>query len=1040
MENIGMRAFLLGLAVVAVSSEISMADSQSVQAVDWASLNATTLSQLPTSDFSSITSSQLGSIPPEACSGFSAAQVAAVSEYSWSGLRPAQLGNISADAFSGFSSTAIGNIRDWSQASAAQIANIPPAACAGFKSTTFNTVPSTAIVGFTADQVRNFDEYGACAIISAQQLSNFTAAAYGGFQVGCITKIPALSFVGATAAGVSQLTAAACGGFTSTKMQNLNPEAYSGLTPTCVGALTSTYSADACGGLSAAGFPLIPATAFAQISSSCIGISPKPSWAGATKEQVQTLTGTQCSGFNSGQMTYLSAAGYSGLSQDCVNKFSYTYSVDACAGLNATGLAAMAPAAFAGFTSGCLNLSPSGAFSLVTSEQISNLNAAACTGFSARAMQGLSAGGYAGLSAACVGNLPYTYTVDGCHGISSDGLASMTTAAFAGFTSGCLGAVPGAAFVNASAEQIANLSPAGCGGISKSVMVNLNPPAYGGFQSACLAQLPYTYSVDGCQGFSTAGFPYIQASQTNGINRGCMGVIPGSAFINATAAQIAGLSESGCSGMSKSQMANMNDAAYSGFQSACLAALPYTYSVDACAGFTASGTARIAPTQIGGIQRSCLSVAPSTTFSLASAELIAGLSASGCSGLTAGQMTNMNGSAYAGFTATCVTNFAYTYTSDACPGIAPAYLPNMTPAAFAGFTAGCVGEFRSGVVAAITVDQIKALPAASCVGFDYLWAMQPATFTAMSLAQISALSTYGISSLTGAQFVELLTRWGNELLLAGGWTQAQLSRPVLTSALYVKQAAVSGGVTRFVPLPTDWAAFSCKITWLHFALFSSDPASGWDADIIKTINSIPDQQCNAPKSALPSFAGMRADQAKNLTPNGAAALTDLQAQYLINDTVAAFGKDQWMALSPAAVGALSKWAWQNVTCAECISSLSAIQLAYMEQWTPLPCAVIGMFEQSQFGAVSSNSFAAYNLRRKACGLDAFVAPPQYIFPPDFVVAPSSSINGNPSAAPNPGSAPIGAIVGGVIAGFVLLGAVGGFLYWRRSRRSGYTSV
>lgn len=961
----------------------------------------------------------------QACAGFAAPQVAAVATYAWAGFTAAQLENTPPAAYGGFGSDGLGKVPDWSLSNATQIAAIPAAACSGFLSTTIETVSVNGAAGFTAAQIGQLSPYGGCSGLTSPQFSALTPASYAGFTADCIVKVKSASLDGATAAGISNLRDSTCAGLSSSQTGGINPNAYSGFTAACFGSLTFTYASSGCAGLSQLGFPKLTVAALSAMTSGCITNTKASAWTLALASQTAALPAAACTGFKATQLGEASSEAYSGFTSQCVANWPFTYSSDGCSGVSAAGLGALSPGAFSGFTAGCVSKIPGSAWANATSQQTSLLDEG-CTGFKANGLQGLSTSGYSGLRAVCVINLPFTYQSDGCYGITADGLSNMEGSAFSGFSSGCLRAIPGTSFITVKKESTANFTASACSGLSANAMKEMGAWGYEGLRSACLAQLSYTYTSDGCYGLSRGGLPSVQPSEIGGLTVNCISASPAAAWSNVFQAQIAMITPTSCNGFKALQMGEINDLAYSGFKAACLNQLPYTYSSDGCSGLSGTGVGRIAASEFVGWAAQCLTVAPADTFAFVNANQTASLDPAACAGIKAPHFENMTLQGYSGLQHACVGQLSSTYMSDGCYGLSAAGIPQMTPGGFSGFQSSCLSVFQEYQMATILPPQIQAIPADSCTGLRYLSSLQATTFSAITLPQILNLASLGVRSLSPNQLLELFGKWKTQILIdETGWSQSQVQSVFYSQALGLRSLINSGQLQRFIPLPADWQAYSARITWFHMILLVSNPSpAGWTFPIITSLNS---------SAAAFSFIGFTPFHVSNLTNDGASAITATQARYLLNDTVAALSPSQWSALSPAAVGGIQAFGWQNVSCSACVIRMSAAQVGAISVWAGIPCPIVGEFVQAQFSQTTQTNFRNFNLRRQECDQTVIVAPPQ------FLAAPSDSVQpGSPSSGPS--GSMIGAIVGGTIGGALVIAVVVGVVYWRTRQRSGYSTL
>lgn len=693
----------------------------------------------------------------------------------------------------------------------------------------------------------------------------------------------------------------------------------------------------------------------------------------------------------------------------------------------------------------------------------------ACSGFTAANLITVSFSGTGGFSAAQIGAIGRE---GACAGLAYGQFDAVKPASYAGFTKLCISSIRGSSAGGMTREGISYLSNDACTGLTEDQMRNINPEPYGGFSPACISSL----SASGCKGIAPKGLPQWTTQGFAALTAVCISNTGTWAWKDVTTAQAAALTPASCAGFEAWNLPHAGVKALAGITAACVS----YFKNGTCYGLDDLQAEALAPAAYAGFTRSCIESARLTFFALVSSVQIGQLNPAACAGLKPGQLDDMPAGAYAGFQKACVSNLGFRGGHDACSALTAEGIAQMSPEAFSGLSPNCVQRFSVGQTAAITPAQIQALPAASCSGFEFLSAMQPATFSAMSLQQILPLSVYGVQSLTSAQLVELLGKWKNEILLSDdGWSQAQTYAPTDTQVAGVRAAINEGQLQRFVPLPTDWNAFAQKINWLHMILFVSNPTpSGWDSSIITAL------AAGGPPTPS-SFSGFTSYHVAHLNSTGAASITEREASFFQSEAVTALTPAQWAALSGSSIGGFRGSSWQNITCQACITGLTPVQVSQIAVWALIPCPTVGLFALTQSSAMDPVHLSTFNDRRAECGQtqtapsapapiwmpapSGGVTPPveshtPLAAPPVFVSSPFISehspaggatppvsppsvpppsdheIHGDTPSAPQNNNFVIGITVGVVLGAAVIVAAIVGFVKWRAgiSTRRGYT--
>ncbi|PRP76843.1 hypothetical protein PROFUN_14802 [Planoprotostelium fungivorum] len=216
--------------------------------IDWAHLNATTLSELPPSVFQNVTKEDIAVIPQDAIIGLSPIQMWSLNAPSAAGFNQFQIANlndstcalISKDvipfiippAFFGMQGPCLGRLpyEAFSSINASQFEYILEEAfkdVSGGQMSYMNVQNPTAIAGFNARDISKLDPF-VCTTFGPIMIQSIRPNAFSGIYADCQRNIPppSLSFI--TKDQVNQLPTM---DFTAEQYAHFNPSAAAGITP-----------------------------------------------------------------------------------------------------------------------------------------------------------------------------------------------------------------------------------------------------------------------------------------------------------------------------------------------------------------------------------------------------------------------------------------------------------------------------------------------------------------------------------------------------------------------------------------------------------------------------------------------------------------------------------------------------------------------------------------------------------------------------------------------------------------------------------------
>jgi hypothetical protein len=294
--------------------------------------------------------------------------------------------------------------------------------------------------------------------------------------------------------------------------------------------------------------------------------------------------------------------------------------------------------------------------------------------------------------------------------------------------------------------------------------------------------------------------------------------------------------------------------------------------------------------------------------------------------------------------------------TDSCSYVTRAQITAINTTEF-GSLAHCMPSLYPDAVSAITADQVEILSpeqVKSVLVGSVIQHLSQAAFSALQLDQVIQLGAEARLMLNGEKYIWLFRRWSKELLVdPTGWTPHSFSIIYhKDTILEVKKAVASGSLKPVVPIPA-----SCRLgftSWAHLAMMTGSPPDGWNSDFMACIGE------NA-------IAGFMPAQTAAMTIDGVLRITKALAARLLEDTLAAFNKEQWGAFSADSLSEIDPRQWSSLNCTDCFSMFKAVQIRTI-RWFSAPCVPVGGMQESQFEWVEEPVVERYEARRRECGL------------------------------------------------------------------------
>eukprot|EP01119_Soliformovum_irregulare_P000729 TRINITY_DN1053_c0_g1_i1.p1 TRINITY_DN1053_c0_g1~~TRINITY_DN1053_c0_g1_i1.p1 ORF type:complete len:1221 (-),score=284.31 TRINITY_DN1053_c0_g1_i1:254-3850(-) len=624
----------------------------------YAGFTAGCISKIPTEAFSLSTASQFSYLNV-ACSGFDRYTIVAILADAASGITKecvsnftngiyssacagmtnVIMANLPAASYAGFPAECIQQIASdsFSASTQAQFSKLNPAACSGFTRTNMNGISSDAASGITKECVANFS-YGlyasGCNSITSATMANLPDASYAGFQAGCIQQIESTSFVASTRAQFSNLTPAACSGFTRTNINGISSDAASGITKECVANFSYGLYASGCNSITSATMANLPDASYAGFQAGCIQQIESTSFVASTRAQFSNLTPAACSGFTRTNINGISSDAASGITKECVANFSYGLYASGCNSITSATMANLPDASYAGFQAGCIQQIASASFSDMQKSQAENLTPNGCSGFTRDNMAGISQAGAQGLTAGCVANFSYGLYASGCNSISSEIIAGIPAASYAGFTAGCLMQISADALSALNPDQVGKLTPVACSGFTRDNMLEIPQTAAAGFTQSCVGNFSYELYASGCNSIGINILMGMTPSAYAGFSSGCIAASISSAWANVSSSQISNIPVQSVSGLTRDIMSVITKNASSGFSAEQVSKFGYPQFRSGCRGISSDVFSGLSTSAWAGWTPGCIYVVKDEAMASLTPSLIALLSVTASSGIS----------------------------------------------------------------------------------------------------------------------------------------------------------------------------------------------------------------------------------------------------------------------------------------------------------------------------------------------------------------------------------------------------------------------
>lgn len=593
----------------------------------------------------------------------------------------------------------------------------------------------------------------------------------------------------------------------------------------------STY-VDTCTGLTDSCAAALSIDAWSQVSSSCF-LDIKPyAFRLLTSQQVAVMPFQYFDRISSDQLKGFSSPGCTGFTSNHFSKLATgDYNSDACGGIQPSCIKAILSSVFSGLNGKCagslstaalgalswdqVNAMPDDPFAVIDSTHIAAINVSACAGFKSTQFQKLATG---------------PYNNDACSGFRSDCIAVVPVDAFSGLSVACAKFITGLSGLGH--DQLAVIPDATIAVLDSTQLTSLNASACSGFTGPQLKQLATgDYNSDACSGIQAECSRHIPSLALQQISASCANFISASALAVFSKDQIANFNVKAFQNLGSTQLSLLKSQSCSGITANQMAVLASgSYVSDACSGFTSDCISGILPTSMASISDLCIEFISAAAMSGMTAPQISSIMAHSVSLLDSSQLAGLSPSACSGFTGDQITAFGTgTYAAGACSGLQGACLASFSSSdLFSRFTRNCINDLHSDV------------------------------FKSTSKADVLAISTDGMSGMTGSHFYSIVTTLGSGI--ADEFSSDKLAQVDLEEISFFHSYYFNTGYLR-----PDSSRTTMNLSWnwlqLSFAVDSS--ASSITANAYKSL------------STHVHLSGLRAGHTPNIPDELFAALTEI---------------------------------------------------------------------------------------------------------------------------------------------------------------------
>jgi hypothetical protein len=228
-------------------------------------------------------------------------------------------------------------------------------------------------------------------------------------------------------------------------------------------------------------------------------------------EQWTFINSSACGSFRFSTVMEFNETSGSGMTAECLSRFSDTNVIGGCAGLMGPFVASIDLPAFRSLTAGCISKAPDGAFSKITLDQFAAITPASCKGFTSNQAKNFPPTSALAIKSDCLAEFSATSDgLGGCSGLQWQFVGQMTPTAFKGFSKDCvyvggddmffgingtqLSYIPAVAFQGLKRLQVTGLSA--WEGASVSQLSNLTNDGFTGFEPSSLKIVINMYKLE----------------------------------------------------------------------------------------------------------------------------------------------------------------------------------------------------------------------------------------------------------------------------------------------------------------------------------------------------------------------------------------------------------------------------------------------------------------------------------------------------------------------------------------------------------------
>jgi hypothetical protein len=729
-----------------------------------------------------------------------------------------------------------------------------------------------------------------------------------------------------TADQAPSINATAFYGFWASAIQTISPLAAAKFTAAQTIYLRGDSTSYGCGGFTPEQFSVMPAEPFRGFTASCISSTKASPWSGLTADGASGISGNASYGFLSSAISAIPGSAAAGFSSAFIAGLRGTSSSYGCGGFTSAQFGNISAESFSGFAADCISQTNAATWSGITADRLANIKPDAFYGFWANAIGNIPSSAVSGFSIEQLAGLRTTSYSYGCGGFVSDQFTAMTTSLY-GLSGQCVYQTRAEAWAGLTSLGASSMSTSGMSGFTTSSFSKIPPSAIAGFNSTHIAALSSGGQTSGCAGWTDDQLAALTPEGFKGLSTDCIYYSPSGSWAKTDEYQVASIPSESFYGFWASAFAKIPGSAAKGFSSSQIAQLRGDSSSYGAGSLTSDQVANIPDSAFDGFRYQSLRNSPPSAWTTLSASQLSYIKANQINGFRYEHIRSLQGFSAKGFTAE-----QFGVMQSECSGFSDIHITNITVAAFSNLTWVCFSDFKSACINAISVPQIKVVPALSFGGLQqyHLPYFTNETLLAISVPQLSELKSATVYGFLANQYYALIQHHGPTFVNV--FTLAQMRSPMLITSDSVSQYYVSGQLTSTGEFPSSLA----NTTWLQLSSLNR-PVGGLTASMIMAIDPV-------------SVPGLRSTDINGLAPSVVSAFSAAHGRYLTPSVIGAMTPEQFNALYLNVTEAFGDITWSGVSVAV-VQSLTKERIAKMDYtaFSRMSCPAIAAFSPTQVG-------------------------------------------------------------------------------------------